>query len=211
MTAVTDKGRRSLRLRGYDYSQVGMYFITICTYGRELLFGEVVEVEMVVNQMGKVVEEEWLRTPALRPYVTLDEFVVMPNHVHGIIVFSDAGIRSVGAHSCAPLQQARLQRQPRSLGSLIAGFKSATTKRINNLRGSPGVLLWQRNYHEYVIRNEKDLSRIRDYILTNPLRWELDRENPARRGEDEFDRWLASLSQRDRKGHREDISCRGNS
>jgi len=80
------------------------------------------------------------------------------------------------------------------LGAIVRSFKSATTNRINDLRGTPGVPLWQRNYHEHVIRNEEDLRRIREYIQTNPLRWELDRENPARRGEDEFDRWLASLS-----------------
>ncbi len=186
--------RQSVRLQGYNYSQPGMYFVTICTNERELLFGEIMEGKMMVNQTGRIVEEEWLKTPDIRPFVALDEFVVMPNHLHGVLVFTDTSIHFVGAHSCAPLRQTRLQRPPRSLGSLIAGFKSATTTRVNELRGALGIPLWQRNYHEHVIRNEEDLRRIREYIQTNPLRWELDRENPARRGEDEFDRWLASLS-----------------
>ncbi|MBI3800328.1 MAG: hypothetical protein HY268_25555 [Deltaproteobacteria bacterium] len=119
---------------------------------------------------------------------------MMPNHLHGIIVFTDVGAHPARAHSRAPLQHGRLQRQPRSLGSFVAGIKSATTTRINDLRGTPGVPLWQRNYHEHVIRNEDDLRRIREYIRADPLRWELDRENPARQSEDEFDRWMTPLS-----------------
>ncbi len=186
--------RQSIRLPGYDYAQSGMYFVTACTEGRECLFGKVVQGKMIVNQIGQIVEGEWLRTPDIRPFVVLDEFIVMPNHLHGIIVFTDPGARPARAHSCAPLQHGRLRRQPRSLGSFVAGFKSATTTRINDLHGTPSVPLWQRGYYEHVIRDEDELQHIREYILTNPLRWELDRENPARRGEDEFDRWLASLS-----------------
>jgi len=171
-----------------------MYFITVCVEGRECLFGEVVQGKMILHQAGQIVEEEWLRTPDIRPFVALDEFIVMPNHLHGIIVFTYAGARPARAPGCAPLQHGRLRRQPRSLGSFVAGFKSATTTRINDLRGTLGVPLWQRNYYEHVIRDEDELHRIREYILINPLRWELDRENPARQGEDEFDRWLASLS-----------------
>src|SRR5438093_2097370 len=201
--------RRSIRLQGYDYSQPGMYFVTVCTEGLELLFGEVEKGEMVVNEYGRVVWEEWHRSAEIRREVRLDEFMVMPNHLHGIMVITCAEAHrvgatghheiiaiEVGAHGRAPLQHRQLHRQPRSLGSFVAGFKSATTKRINELRGTPGVPLWQRNYHEHVIRSEDELHRIREYIQTNPLRWELDRENPARRGEDEFDRSLSSLCPR---------------
>jgi putative transposase len=208
MSYVPEKHhRRSIRLQGYDYSQPGMYFVTICTQGKELLFGEVAKGEMAVNKYGRMIWEEWYRSAEIRREVRLDEFMVMPNHLHGIVVITSAEAHGVGAigrheiiaivvgaHGRAPLQHRQLHRQPRSLGSFVAGFKSATTKRINDLRGTPGVPLWQRNYYEHVIRNEEELHRIREYIQTNPLRWELDRENPARRGEDEFDRWLASFS-----------------
>lgn len=154
---------------------------------------------MRLSEYGQIVKEEWLRTLLLRPGVDLDEFVVMPNHLHGILVLPAENVRSVGAHSCAPLPQQRLYRQPRSLGSLLAGFKSAATKRINDLRHMLGMPLWQRNYYEHIIRNEDELHHVREYIQTNPLRWELDRENPAKLGEDEFDQWLDLGRERSRR------------
>ena len=178
--------RRSIRLPGYDYSQPGMYFVTICVEEKKCLLGEVIKGEMVVNEYGRIVQEEWYRSVEIRHEVQLDEFVVMPNHLHGIVVL-------VGATGRSPLRL-KPGPSPRSLGSFVGGFKSATTTRINDLRGTHGIPLWQRNYYEHVIRNEDDLHRIREYIQTNPLRWELDRENPAQQGEDEFDRWLDSLS-----------------
>ncbi|MBI3247833.1 MAG: hypothetical protein HYZ50_15120 [Deltaproteobacteria bacterium] len=191
--------RRSIRLPGYDYRQSGMYFVTIGTWERQSLFGAVVGGEMRLSEYGQIVKEEWLRTLLLRPGVDLDEFVVMPNHLHGILVLPAENVRSVGAHSCAPLPQQRLYRQPRSLGSLLAGFKSAATKRINDLRHMLGMPLWQRNYYEHIIRNEDELHHVREYIQTNPLRWELDRENPAKLGEDEFDQWLDLGRERSRR------------
>jgi REP element-mobilizing transposase RayT len=183
--------RRSIRLPGYDYSQPGMYFVTICVEGKACLFGEVVKGEMAVNEYGRIVQEEWSRSAEIRREIQLDEFVVMPNHVHGIVEIIEPP--SVGATGRSPLRL-KPGPPPRSLGSFVAGFKSAVTTRINILRGTPDVPLWQRNYYEHIIRNEDDLRRIREYIQTNPVRWELDRENPAKRGEDEFDRWLDSLS-----------------
>jgi REP-associated tyrosine transposase len=174
-----ERSRRSLRLKGFDYSQAGAYFVTLVTFQRESLFGDVLERQFVPNQAGKVVQQEWTRTAEIRPGVHLDDYVVMPNHLHAIVIFEHEA--RVGAHSCAPLRSAiteRLYRPPRSLGSLIAGFKSSVTKRINQLRDSPGVPVWQRNYYEHVVRNESELGRIRDYIALNPERWQDDPENP---------------------------------
>jgi putative transposase len=180
--------RRSIRLKGYDYGRMGAYFITICTQDRACLFGTVVDGRMQLNECGAIVREEWFRSAQIRQEIELsaEEFVVMPNHIHGIVWIVDsagAGIGAPGpggAHGRAPLH-----RQPRSLASFIAGFKSAVTKRINEHRDTPGASVWQRNYYEHIVRNEESLARIREYILTNPLRWHLDQENPDRTGKDE--------------------------
>jgi REP element-mobilizing transposase RayT len=172
--------RRSIRLRGYDYSQPGSYFVTVCTSNRECLFGNVADGEVALNHVGRVVDEEWSYTEIIRPEVEVDEFVVMPNHLHGIITIRQPE-GSVGAHGRAPLPagHALLQRPPRSLGSLIAGFNSAATKRINQSRHTPSQPVWQRNYYEHVIRGETDLNRIRQYIRDNPARWTEDIYNPT--------------------------------
>jgi putative transposase len=113
----------------------------------------------------------------------LDEFVVMPNHLHGIIFIEEL---DVGATGGSPFRSGPRRR---SLGSFVSGFKSATTKQINALRQTPGVLVWQRNYYEHVIRNEQSLDRIREYIANNPARWDFDRENPAAIKPEPLDVW----------------------
>lgn len=195
--------RRSVRLRAYDYAGPGMYFLTVCSYGRAALFGDVLRGDVVLNRCGQIVAEEWDRSAEIRSEIVLDEFAVMPNNVHGIVLFAggedgdgvlDAAPR--GGPSGVPAEpgarRAPLRRMPRSLGSFVAGFKAATTRRINDLLGGEGMPVWQRNYHEHVIRNEAALCHIRNYIWTNPLRWQLDRENPDRWGDDDFDLWLQS-------------------
>lgn len=166
--------RHSIRLQGYDYSQAGAYYITIVTWQRERLFGEVVDGGIQLNPLGEIVRREWFKTAELRQNVELfeDEFVVMPNHVHGIIVITDTGR---GDRLVAPTPQPG--PAPRSIGAMIAGFKSAVTKRINERRNSPGVPVWQRNYYEHIIRTEQEHQRIYAYILANPLNWENDGEN----------------------------------
>ena len=171
----TTHHRRSIRLPAYDYAQPGAYFVTLVTQARESLFGQVIDGEMRLNGLGDVVAQEWRRTGEMRD-VGLDLFVVMPNHAHGILIV-------VGAHSRAPEHDppeygVPLYRPPRSLGSLVAGFKSAVTKRINGMRGTPGLPVWQRNYYEHVIRDEEELNRIREYVASNPTHWEEDPENP---------------------------------
>ncbi len=184
--------RRSIRLLGYDYTQPGAYFITIVTHDHIPLFGDVVNGVLRLNPLGEIVRAEWFKTAELRPYVRLvnREFVVMPNHVHGIIWIVDDD-DDVGA---------RCRRAPTtieqfgnpisgSIPTIVRAFKSAVTKRIDDARGTPGAPLWQRNYYEHIIRDDNALHRISEYIATNPLRWQLDRENPVRVGTDEFDTW----------------------
>jgi REP element-mobilizing transposase RayT len=169
-----ERYRRSVRLAGYDYASSGAYIVTICTQSRACLLGDVRDGKMRPNDIGEVVREEWLRSATIRPEITLDAFVVMPNHAHGIVV-----IRDVGAHGHAPLPTAGLRRPARSLGAFVAAFKGAATRRINRMRGTPGVPVWQRNYYEHVIRDNAGLDRLRRYILDNPARWAEDPENPA--------------------------------
>lgn len=166
--------RKSIRLDGYDYSQPGGYFITINTYQHIELFGEITEQGMRLNNFGHIVQEEWLQTEIIRPAIILDEFVIMPDHMHAILFITENDNASVvGAHSCAPLPEYNqiLIRPPRSLGSIISGYKSKVTSRINALRGTPGEPVSQRNYYEHIIRSEKELDDIRIYIQGNPDAW----------------------------------------
>ncbi len=174
--------RHSIRLKGWDYRSAGIYYVTIVTKGNVYLFGNVECGRVVLNEVGKIVEDEWLKTPIIRPYVELDEFVIMPNHLHGIIIIKDEleiedvsksgwEMETGGAHSCAPV----LKRMPHSLGSIIAGFKSAAAKRINIYRNSSGMAVWHRNYYEHIVRDYKSLERIREYIINNPMKWEMNK------------------------------------
>lgn len=186
--------RRLIRLKGYDYTQPGAYFVTIVTALREPLFGEIVDGEMRLNAAGRIVLEEWQRTPTVRPEMDIDAFVVMPNHVHGIVIIREiddipyGGAHGVGAHGRAPQSRAHngvgachapLQRNPRSLGSFIAGYKSIVTRRVNTHFGTPSAPLWQRNFFERIIRNDQEWDRARRYIESNPLNWDLDQEHPG--------------------------------
>ncbi|MCJ7509681.1 MAG: hypothetical protein MUP14_02165 [Dehalococcoidia bacterium] len=176
--------RRSIRLPAYDYAQAGAYFVTMVTHQRQCLFGEIVGGQMRLAAYGQVVSEQWLRSALVRGEIELDAFIVMPNHIHGIVIIRaqpmDVGAHDrVGAHGRAP----QLYRPPRSLGSLVAGFKSAATKRVNEIRGMLGIPVWQRNYYERVIRNDEELNRIRQYMIDNPAHWEEDSENPNNVGE----------------------------
>ena len=175
--------RHSIRLQGYDYTQSGAYFVTLVTYQRNVLFGEIIDGEVKLNRKGEIVQEEWFASVNIRKEIRLhpEEFVVMPNHVHGIVwIEYDTSIAMVvvGANGRSPLPHP--QMKPRSLGSLIAGFKSSVTKRIRDELNETGI--WQRNYYEHIIRNEKELDAIRRYIESNPLNWSEDDENPLKSG-----------------------------
>jgi REP element-mobilizing transposase RayT len=169
--------RRSIRLRSYDYRTAGAYFVTICVCNRRFMFAAVDDAQMILNRTGRVVQRLWFDSERIRPGIMLDEFIVMPNHIHGIVLLRI--LESERAHGCAPLRK-KLARAPRSLGSFVAGFKATSTREINRLCGRTGAV-WQRNYHEHVVRDDGELERIREYIRGNPSRWEFDRENPAAR------------------------------
>jgi REP element-mobilizing transposase RayT len=163
-------GRRSIQLAHFDYTRPGAYFVTICAYHRLDLFGSVEGGRVALWPVGEVVREEWLRTAIIRPEVGLDEFVIMPDHIHGIIVirerFAGHSSTSVGAHRDGPLR-----RKPKSLGSIVSGFKGAVTRRARQMGGDPELRIWQRNYYDRIIGSEAELNAVRRYIRTNPERW----------------------------------------
>jgi putative transposase len=162
--------RSSLRLPEYDYSGAGAYFVTICAHNRICAFGAVDAEEMQLNDVGRIVSSCWNEIPQHFSAISLDEWVIMPNHVHGIVLISDAADAGATHASCI---------RP-GLGVVVGSFKSAATKRVNEWRRAHGSPLWQRNYYEHVIRDQEDLARVRQYIADNPIRWALDPENPSR-------------------------------
>ena len=163
--------RRSIRLRGYDYSQPGSYFVTIVTHDRQCLFGDVIDGEMRLSDAGIMIAQAWEWLATRHSHVELDSYIVMPNHLHGIIVITADTRR--GDSRIAPVTK------PKSLGRLVGAFKTVSAKRFNLAERAPGQPLWQRNYYERIIRDEAELGAAREYIVNNPLKRELDRENPA--------------------------------
>jgi len=192
------KNRRSIRLREYDYSRAGVYFITVCAQDRECLFGEIADGRMVLNDAGRIVADEWGRIAGIRTEIEWDQWIVMPNHFHGILTIPDSvraiheSPRQMTAPQCrkltipdfvraiheSPRQMTVTERRNMTLPKLIGRFKMLSSKRINEMRNTPGVELWQRNYYEHIIRNDDELNRIREYIVENPAKWAMDRENP---------------------------------
>jgi len=173
------KHRQSIRIPEYDYSTTGGYFVTICTYNRDWLFGEIVDGEMRLNECGEIVDNIWQKLPNRFPNIELDQFMVMPNHFHGIIK-----IVSVGAIHELPLHresQPPRQRRKMLLPKIIGYFKMNTAKQINIIRQNPGTPVWQRNYYEHVIRQGTELDETRTYIQNNPTNWDTDTENTTRR------------------------------
>jgi REP element-mobilizing transposase RayT len=179
--------RQSIRLRGYDYTQAGAYFVTIVVRDRECLLGDIVDEEMRLNDYGRVVAAEWQKIPARFPHMTADASIVMPNHLHGIIVIGDGvgakhplTIPNAPLHLSADASPLRpMGTTPGSLGAIVQNFKSTSTRQVNALRHTPGLPLWQRNYFERIVRDGHELNRIREYIINNPLKWALDAENPG--------------------------------
>jgi REP element-mobilizing transposase RayT len=168
--------RKTTRLSGYDYSQAGFYFVTICTDKWICCLGEVVGGEMVVSDIGKIVHIAWRQLPQHYPHVCLDEFVVMPNHIHGIIQLAESvSMPGRGGFGNPPLQ-------PRhGLPEIVRWFKTWSARDINRLRGTQGTRFWQRSFYDHIIRGEDDLDNVRRYIRDNALKWEGDRENPVNR------------------------------
>lgn len=201
--------RRSIRLQRYDYSCAGVYFITFCTHNRLCLFGDIVDGQMYLNDAGRIVVDEWTKTPEIRNEIILDKWVVMPNHFHGIMIITNdtfrngtdtpgciiptlqgrsGGLADQGSQVGLVFQKgasgysgkgdrrvAPTGPKPRSIGAIMAGYKSAVTKRINEMCQTPGMALWQRNYWEHVIRDESEMNSLRQYVQNNPAQWESDK------------------------------------
>ena len=171
------KHRKSIRLKGYDYSQVGAYFVTICMNRRVCLLGDVVNGKMVLNDTGKLVDRWWVNLSGRFSNIELDQYVVMPNHFHGIISI-------VGADQCVcPKNPKEGEHTGSPLHRIIQWFKTMSTNEYIHAVKQMGWTafdkkLWQRNYYEHIIRNENEMFRIREYVQNNPVNWELDRENP---------------------------------
>lgn len=176
--------RKSIRLKGYDYSQAGLYFITICVQDRKCRFGEIAGVEnfqpeMVLNDAGNIADKCWLEIPKHFPNAVLHEYIVMPNHVHGIVELIQTGssnesVAPVGVQNFEPLPTRNEFRKiiPHSIGSIIRGYKIGVTKWFRNNTDIENV--WQRNYYEHIIRDEKSYQRISEYIINNPKNWRED-------------------------------------
>ena len=220
--------RKSIRLKGYDYSQSGAYFVTISAYKNQCRFGKIVDDEMQINKAGRIVQKCWNALPSRFEGIALDEFVIMPNHIHGIIFLVGAGIglpvdSAVGVGLALPSSQSAIaggaaysaevasatkagspaptNQMPGgtstnptpTLGNIIGAFKSVSTLNVNRMFALNRKPLWHRNYYEHIIRDEESLNRIREYIIHNPLNWSIDRENPDRKAEDPFDKWIESF------------------
>ena len=218
MTLYKDKYRiESTRLKDWDYSRDGYYFVTICTQDKKCFFGDVIDEKVRLSAIGEIAADEWQKTAQIRNNVSLDAWIIMPNHLHGIVIINnnnephvethcdasnnenthgvatcrdalhasknrDAhGITAQGDACNASLQKGvsydnKFGTQMNNLSSIIRGFKSATTKRIHRARYD---FSWQSRFYDHIIRNERSLMKIREYIINNPLKWEIDKENPA--------------------------------
>ena len=175
--------RHSIRLQGYDYAQPGAYFITIVAHDRQCLFGEIENGEMRINECGKMAQQCWLDIPNHFPQTQLDEYIIMPDHIHGIIIINDSPI--VGAKKFSPNNMetndfspqtpqrsniAPFRSPSQTIGSVVRGFKIGVTKWMHQNTDIQNI--WQRNYYEHIVRNADELHRIRQYIRNNPQNWQ---------------------------------------
>jgi putative transposase len=196
-TAQGRHHRRSIRLPNYDYTQAGAYYITIVTHNRELLFGEVINGEMKLSNLGQIAQREWERLPKRFKQIELGAFIIMPDHIHGIIIIIDVngsrGTTDLSRHDDpqiprrAPTDLANPATTERfgkpvsgSIPTIVRSYKSAVALRINYARPGDSTPVWQKNYYEHVIRNESDMQAKWDYIESNPSNWEHDDENPRK-------------------------------
>lgn len=176
------KNRKSTRLKEFDYAQPSWYYVTICTENKGNILGEVQNGKMILNEFGMIAENEWLNTKTIRPNVDLDYFIIMPDHMHGIVVINER--QQYRINDCrdteprVPTIEQFGKPVPGSLPTIIRSYKATVTKQINEFRNTPGLKFWQRNYYEHIIRNEKELFNIRQYIAQNPLKWEIENGFP---------------------------------
>lgn len=166
--------RRSMRLRGFDYRKSGVYFVTICTYQKMKLFGRVDDGEMSLSMVGELACEEWQQIAQSRSSVHLDYYVVMPNHLHGLVIIEETHDRGIQSSDSATLLKRINTLQAGSLGAIIGQFKAAVSRRVRSEPMDHEQPIWQRNYHEHIVRDETSLNEIRRYIMENPARWRED-------------------------------------
>lgn len=171
----------SARLKDWDYSRYGYYFVTICTKDKQCFFGNIEGDRMQLSEIGKIAAEEWHNTGKVREKVKLDEWVIMPNHLHGIVIIQndDKNVETYGHTSQKPYIPSgdafNASLRKTNLSNIIRGFKSASTKKI--LKKGFANFAWQSRFYDHIIRNEKELHEVRQYIVNNPLSWHLDEEN----------------------------------
>ena len=179
MTKFMDQYRtESTRLPGWDYASAGWYFVTFCTRGHTYFLGEVAQGDMRLSPIGEIVAEEWQKTPQIRPNVMLDEWIIMPNHVHGIVAITGtAAVETAAVETARRAVSTTAQLKPGSLGAIIGQVKSICTKRI--WAAGCTDFAWQTRFYDHIIRDEASLHRIRAYIANNPAQWEQDKNNPA--------------------------------
>lgn len=164
--------RKSIRLQYFDYSTSGAYFVTMCIKNMECVLGNIVHGETVLSCVGEIVYKYWNELPIYFDNVSLDEYVFMPNHMHGIVIIeNEYGDHNRCKGGVTPPQRTTPQRKP-TLGQIVAYFKYQSTKTINKIHNTPCKPFWQRNYYEHIIRNDTDLNRIRKYIINNPSKWQ---------------------------------------
>lgn len=191
---MADKFQNKYRIpsaswQAWDYSSDGLYFITICTANRACIFGDIVNGEFLISETGKIIEEEWLKSFEIRKELSCDSYVIMPNHIHAIlritvethggasaIIINDSDISDNKTHHRASLRGVAY-REPKSISSFVAGFKSVTTTQINKLRNTKSSI-WQTRFHDHVIRDYEEHRKIAGYIETNIQKWHADRFNP---------------------------------
>lgn len=193
--------RRHTRLPGFDYRSSFAYFVTICVRNCNCVFGSVADAAVSLSRRGLVARDCWMRIPEHHSHVELDRFVVMPNHVHGILLF----VGDASPVEATPASRPLLATGPRqgSLGAIVGSYKAAVTRTINRLRPGAGTDLWEPNYYDHIIRTDSAMERIRDYIDSNPQRWHGDAENPAGDGTDALDAFIRSLGDLPLRGSRD--------
>ena len=182
MNTTIPARRKHIRYRDYDYSNPGAYFVTICTRKMKCVFGNISNEKMILSHIGKIAERIWCEIPNHFQNVNLDEYVIMPNHIHGIIIIlneeKNIPLTDGKGDACIAPTVNKCGPKPKSLGAIVGTFKSAVTKRVNEIHGKPGKTIWQRNYYDRIIRNEKEYHRIQEYIVNNPRYWDWDKINP---------------------------------
>lgn len=179
--------RRSIRLKHYDYQNAGIYFVTICTKDRSHIFGRVKNAKMIINEFGMIARDEWIKTAQLRDFVKIDAFVIMPDHMHGILIISRGDEDVFGANPsrrgmmhhapthilvpngpAMPMERQFAKPIKNSLSTIVSAYKASVTRKINCFRKTPGGIIWQRNYYEKIVRNNDALFVVRKYIINNP-------------------------------------------